>query len=76
MNEDIVENNINNSIEENIRVQILRYVMINGSFIITDIVKVTGYSVTTIIKYVNSLIESNFIKVIGKEKNNYSIRFF
>ncbi len=74
MNEDIVENNINNSIEENIRVQILRYVMINGSFIITDIVKVTGYSVTTIIKYVNSLIESNFIKVIGKEKNNYKGR--
>ena len=45
---------------------VMQHIMHNGYFIISDIIEDTGYSVTTVAKYVAQLIEDKIISEIDK----------
>ena len=62
-----------------IRQSAIRHIMSNGSFIISDITRDTGYSTTTVSKYIATLIQSDIIKEIDKislhEKGRPTVRY-
>ena len=45
---------------------VMQHIMHNGYFIISDIIEDTGYSVTTVAKYVAQLIDDKIISEIDK----------
>jgi Transcriptional regulator/sugar kinase len=53
-------------ISENIKNQIFKYVVEFGSFKVSDLVDKTGYSTTTILKYVKIMQENGFLIPMGK----------
>jgi predicted NBD/HSP70 family sugar kinase len=55
-----------NMVSETIRKSILHHIMRNGSFITSEISDDTGYSTTTVGKYITQLIENGFLAEIDK----------
>lgn len=66
MNDSLNENLDTTTIGLAIKSQMLKYVAVNGSFFITDLAKITGYSLTTIIKYVNIMKKKGYVMPLGK----------
>lgn len=67
------------TIRENIVRQMFNYALSYGGFLLSDLAKLTGYSVTTINKYISSMQENGHVTVLGKvqkhSKGRQAIRY-
>ena len=68
---DTIKEEVNsNTIGGIIKNQMLKYIMVNGSFLINDLSRITGYSLTTIMKYVATMQEDGYVIPLGKVQNH------
>ena len=71
--------NSNTMVSKLIRQSAIRHIMSNGSFIISDITEDTGYSTTTVSKYISTMIQDGVIKEIDKvslhDKGRPTVRY-
>lgn len=74
-----MEESSSKTIRENIVRQMFNYALSYGGFLLSDLAKLTGYSVTTINKYISSMQENGHVTVLGKvqkhSKGRQAIRY-
>lgn len=67
------------TIQKGIAKQMLNYALSHGSFLLSDLAKLTGYSVTTINKYISVMQDEGKVTVLGKvqkhSKGRQAIRY-
>lgn len=73
------EESSSNTILKNIVRQMFNYALSHGSFLLSDLSRLTGYSVTTISKYISVMQEEGRVTVLGKvqkhSKGRQAVRY-